>query len=209
MPRVEPLDRQSAPRRSVLAIALMASGLAACVSQPVQLASAYAPQDTTFSAANRGTADGNAPCRILLAGVQDLRDDPEAAGLIGYRFVHANDAIPWLRSGLLSMARDPRLSLSDQIPASVAQLVIRVDLLKIYMLPINQAKSANVVIRIHYADPNAAPDDQIYRGISTSLNWADASSETQGAFDTALTKLLQDVDHDLLTHCAAKTTGGH
>ena len=89
-------------------------------------------------AAGRGRAGCGWP------GVADLRDDPESAGVIGGRFVRANDAVAWLRSGLLSSWRDPTLEISDQAAAN-AGFAIKVDLLKLYMLPINEAKSAQVV----------------------------------------------------------------
>jgi hypothetical protein len=140
---------------------------------------------------------------VRLAGVQDMRDDPQAAGTFSERFVHAEDAPAWLRSGLLSISRDTRLDLSDQTPPAAAELVIKVDLLKLYMLPINEAKSANVVIRVHYVGRTAQADEQVYRGAFTSLNWTGAGGEARGAFDVALSRVLEDLDRDLAARCTA------
>ena len=178
--------------------------LAACGEEPVQLAPRYTPTDS-LAAANH-PSPGRAPCRVFLASVQDLRDDPQAAGTFSDRFVHAEDAPAWLRSGLLSISRDARLTLSDQTPTDAADLAIKVDLLKLYMLPINEAKSANVVIKVHYADRSAQPDEQVYRGAFTSLNWTGAGGEARGAFDVALSRVLEDVDRDLVSRCT--TRGG-
>jgi hypothetical protein len=204
---VEAVAQKAAPAPPVLAAALLLLGLTACAT-PVRLASSYAPRDASFADADHRIAAPRAPCRVLLAGVQDLRDDRQAAGVIGGRFVHADDALSWFRSGLKSISNDPRLDLGAQTPAGAADLVISADLLKLYMLPINEAKSATVVVKVHYGDP-AGSDDQVYRGTYTSLNWADAQSETQGAFDNALRKVLSAVDRDLLSRCAARTTSGH
>jgi hypothetical protein len=137
--------------------------------------------------------------------VQDLRDDPQAAGLIADRFVHAEDAPAWLRSGVLSISRDGRLEVSDAPPANPADLTIRIELLKVYIIPINEAKSANVVIRVHFAGPGDAPDDQVYRGTFTSLNWASSADEARGALDIALSRVLASVDRDLASRCARTT----
>jgi hypothetical protein len=147
---------------------------------------------------------GRAPCRVRLANVQDLRDDPQAAGTFSERFVHAEDAPAWLRSGLLSISRDSRLQLSDQTPPGAADLEIKVDLLKLYMLTINEAKSANVVVRVHFAGQGVGSgDDKVYRGAFTSVNWTGAAGEARGALDTALSKVLEDVDQDLVSRCSA------
>lgn len=190
------------PAAGAIAAGLAMLTLAACADQPVQLAPHYTPTDS-LAEAHHASPEGRGPCRVLLAGVQDLRDDPQAAGTFSERFVHAEDAPAWLRSGLLSISRDARLTLGDQTPADKAELVIKVDLLKLYMLPINQAKSANVVVRVHYAGPTAPPDEQVYRGAYTSLNWTGAAGEARGAFDVALSKVLESVDRDLASRCAA------
>jgi len=188
--------------RSALPACLGLLALAACADEPVQLAPRYTPTDS-LAVANHPSPAGRAPCRVLLAVVQDMRDDPQAAGTFSERFVHAEDAPAWLRSGLLSISRDTRLDLSDQTPPAAAELVIKVDLLKLYMLPINEAKSANVVIRVHYAGPGALSDEQVYRGAFTSLDWTGAGGEARGAFDVALSKVLEDVDRDLVSRCTA------
>jgi len=187
---------------SALAVCLSLLTLAACADQPVQLAPRYTPTDS-LAAANHPASAGGAPCQVLLAGVQDMRDDPQAAGTFSERFVHAEDAPAWLRSGLLSISRDTRLDLSDQTPPAAAELAIKVDLLKLYMLPINEAKSANVVIRVHYVGRAAQADEQVYRGAFTSLNWTGAGGEARGAFDVALSRVLEGLDRDLVSRCTA------
>jgi hypothetical protein len=139
--------------------------------------------------------------------VRDLREDTQAAGSFSGRFVHAEDAPAWLRSGLASLSRDPRLSVGDRRPDGGPGLVIGVDLLKVYMLSINSAKSANVVVRVHYDPASGQPADQVYRGAFTSTNWTGADSEARGAFDVALSKVLDDLGPDLLKRCAAVATG--
>lgn len=183
------------PQWSALAASLALLALAGCAAQPVQLAPRYTPVGSA-SEATRSPAR-LVPCHILLASVTDLREDPQAAGVFGNRFVHAEDAPAWLRSGLLSISR-----VSDQ-PADDADVVINVELLKLYILTINEAKSANVVIRIHFSGPRGAPEERIYRGAFTSLNWTGAGDEARGALDTALSRALASVDRDLQTRCAA------
>ena len=185
-------------------VGLAVLGLAACASTVV-IAPTYAP---ATSAAPTPRGAGPATCRVRLAAIEDLRGDAQAAGVFATRAIHAGDAPAWLRSGLLSPARDPRLAVSDQTPPEAADLTIRVEFLKMYMLAINTSDSANVVVRVHYADPGAAPDDQVYRGVDTSMELTGLDAEVRGAFDDALSKLLSDLDRDLLTRCAAKAAAG-
>ena len=184
----------------MLAAGAACLALAACADQPVQLSQTYSPQDS-LGQAGRARAASRAPCRVRLVDVKDLRDDPQAAGTFSDRFVHAEDAPAWLRSGLLSISRDPRLAISDQ--TDTADLAVSVDLLKLYMETINQAKAANVVVRVHFG-PSAPGDEKVYRGAFTSLNWTGVSGEARGALDTALAQVLEAVDQDLANRCAAK-----
>jgi hypothetical protein len=174
-------------------------------SPPVQMDSSYARE--TSSSWTRHQPAENAPCSIWLADVRDLREDTQAAGSFSGRFVHAEDAPAWLRSGLLSLSRDPRLSVVNQRPNEGSNLVISIDLLKVYMLSINEAKSANVVIRVHYDPASGRPTDQVYRGAFTSVNWTGADGEARGALDVALSKVLDDLGPDLLKRCVAVSTG--
>lgn len=192
-------------RRSAQA-ALAFTMLAACADlPPVQLAATYAP---TAYAPSRSPPSGREPCRVLLAGVKDLRDDPQAAGDLGNRFVHAEDAPAWLRSGVMSLSRDGRLAVSDALPPDRSELTINVDLLKVYVVPINQAKSANVVVRVHYAGPRGPSDDQVYRGTYTSLDWTGMAVEARGALDKALDKALDGMDRGLVSRCGATHADG-
>lgn len=190
--------------RSALAL-LAGLALAACADQaPVQLPSTYAPPVSTQ---DHRLPAGTEPCRVRVAQVQDLREDPQSAGALDTRFVHAEDAPAWLRSGLLSLSRDERLDVSATPGATAPDLTIRVELLKLYILQINEAKSANVVVRIHVVGPSGPSEDKVYRGRSTSLDWTGSPDEIRAALDAALADLLGRLDHDLALSCAQIANG--
>ena len=130
-------------------------------------------------------------------------------GEIGGRPIHQADEVAWLRSGLKSLDRDPRIQFVDATADGKPDLDLSVELLKAYLINITSDKSANVVLRIRYARQSAAPSEQVYRGTDTGANWISGQDETQGAFDYALAQILDGVDRDIVARCREAGMAGN
>ncbi len=129
-------------------------------STPVVLPAAFVPPDYPKLAPRRGAA-AHAACRIRVGEVRDLRADPQSMGNISGRPVRAEDAAGWVRSGLLSLARDTRLSLGDAPDPS--EILLSTEILKAYMISITSDKAVTVVLRVRFARAGAADEQKIFR----------------------------------------------
>jgi len=172
--------------------AFAALSLVSCTG-PVTLSPDFSPRAPNASAAQ----PAEHACRVRLAEFHDELTDPGTMGSIGFRPIRA-DTAAWVRSGLGTLARDPRIQFVD---GGQADLDLNVSLLKAYMISITTEKSANVVLRIRYTRPDASSDEQVYRGVDTGLDWAGTTDETQGALDDALAEALASIQRDVLARC--------
>jgi hypothetical protein len=190
----------------VIAALGLAFGLAGCAEKgPVVLSSQYtAPEDLSLATGGKAVA-GQRACRLHLGEIRDMRGDPKSMGQIGDRLVHAEDSAAWVRSGLYSLARDPRLSV-DGIGVNTFDLTLNVDLLKAYVLTMPETRANTVVLRIHYNQPGGATEEQIYRGSKTGLYWNGGNEETQGGLNRAFAMLLEPIHRDVLRQCALVTS---
>lgn len=179
------------------ALTIAAAALAACSTQPIGLSSQFDPPSRASYASGKAAAPAEA-CRIRIAQFVDMRPDSQSMGAIGVRTVHA-DTGAWVRSGIESLARDPRIQFVGA--TSEADLSIDVELLKAYVMSMTVDKSSNVALRIRYARKGAAQGDALYRGTDTDVNWANGDGETQQSLNRALANLLEDVDQDILARC--------
>ena len=107
------------------------------------------------------------------------------------------------------MSGDTSTDLSVQSAPSDAARSIRVDLLKVYVLQVNEAKSANVAVRVHFDGSGIATREAVYRGTATSVDWASGSGEAQGVLNLALRQLLAQLDHDILVQCRSSAAPAH
>ncbi len=187
-----------------LAATLLLSG---CANRPaVPMSSAFESQGGSHWPASAHLREGSyvaGACHIRLAGIQDLRTDPQVMGDIGGRMIHATDTVGWVRSGLEGLKQDPRIRLDDQASTDASDLVLDVDLVKAYVLSITTEKTANVVLRVRYSRAGASAGEKVYRGVDLGANWVSGADETQSTFDRALTQLLEELDTDVIAHCAA------
>jgi len=157
--------------------------------------------------ANSGPAFGQLPpgarpCAVHLADVVDLRTDPNDLGMMGLRDVRATDSTLWLKNAVAALSRDPRLRLVDD--EKDASLIVRIELIKAYIMTMNTQKSANVVLRVGYR--HAGRDDldtEIARGRETGANWVNGADEAQGALNRALSAAVKDVDVAIVSRCQA------
>lgn len=182
-------------RRVVMAALAIMLPLAACAtSEPINLSTQFTPPSSNWSPA--GAQSGKAAagvCRIHFANVTDARSDTQSMGTMGTRAVLISDSVAWLRSGLLSLSRDPRLQIADDSSA----LVLNVELIKAYEESKTTDRASNVVIGVIYP----AGEKKFYRGSDASLNWSNSSGETQSGLDSALAGALQELDRDLTGRC--------
>jgi hypothetical protein len=159
-------------------------------------------RDLSQPAEPRSDAVKSATCRVRLADIRDLRVDQQTMGRAGARQVIATDPVGWLRSGLETLGRDRQIQIADGPDGGDADLSIGVDLLNAYIMNITSETTAtNVVVRVHFSRKDLPTQDKVYRGTSNGLNWTGGSSETQAAFDDALSDLLKGLDSDIRKSC--------
>ena len=185
----------------VAALGLLAGACA--TAEPAIVSASFLPPDGMRWAwtPKRGETPP-APCRVSVAEVRDTRADPQSMGDIGGRVVRAEDATAWLRSGLNSLGADKRLALSEA-PAGEADITVRAELVKAYVESLRINKSANVVVRIRYAQGGADAGEKSFRGDDGGMNWASGDSEAQQVLNRALGEVVFALDQDLIARCTA------
>jgi len=199
-------------RLSRLAILVLLSGMAdGCATTPITVSpqsmplfppSSTAPatvKPATFDGPTRRMVDDGPQCTVRLADVRDIRPDPNDLGMMIGRSVHASDSVAWLRSALEALKQDGRLRLVD----ADAQLTLRVELVKAYILVQNTQKSSNVVVRAVYSRGDKELDTQIVRGRDEGANWANGEEEAQGSLNRALAAAVGELDNNIRAHCGA------
>jgi hypothetical protein len=174
---------------------------AAAEPDPVVLSAEFKPPFDLDWQVLHGKPGPGPACRVRIAEVTDTRADTVSMGTISNRPVRATDAAGWVMSALKSLKRDGRLQLDEQPDAS--DLVLRAEIIKAYMISLTTDKSTNIVLRVRFTGPNGAAGEQIFRGVETGTDWAATSSETQGQFDRALAKVVDQVDQNLAQRCTA------
>jgi len=153
------------------------------------------------TAQDAGAAPGS--CHVAIGQVSDVRADPHALGALGAEVFETSGTAQWLRSGLEDLSRDPRIKIVVAPEPGDAGVVLNADLLKAYVINVtSETRSVNVVARIRFGDAGSPNDTRIYRGTDEAVTWIDDSGETETSFNTALAKLLQAVDQDIVARCA-------
>lgn len=180
--------------------------LAACSKEPINLPADFTPPEASLTSTNYHKKSAPDPdvCHVMISTVLDKRTDKDSNGLLGWRVVHYADTAAWMRSGLQSLNRDKRILISDKSEDS--DLVLDIDILKVYVINITTDKSANVVVRVHYSRGGVPLGDQVIRGVETGWNWANGSDETESAFDDALEDMLKSLDQDIESRCHAPSS---
>jgi hypothetical protein len=168
---------------------------------PIALSSQYSPPAyesiPSVPAGNRAQARA---CRVTLGDVRDLRSDTQAMGQLHGVAVTASDTAGWVRTAFKTLSRDGRLQFDD----NALGLVVSAELLKAYVnAPTNNTRSATVVMRVRYTRAGIQPEEKIYGGTDSGLNWANGTDETQASLDASLAEILKDVDRDILSRCTA------
>jgi hypothetical protein len=168
--------------------------LAACAtSDPINLSTQFTPPGPRWLPSGNAAKMGAGTCRVHLAKVSDVRSDTQAMGTMGQRAVRISDSAAWVRSGVLSLSRDPQLRFVDD-PSAFA---LNIELVKAYAESKGTERTASVVLRAEYS----ANDKQLYRGADASVNWNNTDSETQSGLDSALAQALEGLDRDIVARC--------
>ncbi len=144
-------------------------------------------------------------CRVHIADVRNARENPEFMGQMGPRPVIAADAVTWVRSALETMNAFPRLRLVGE--GDEADLELRIELIKAYVMSYASAKASDVVVRVGYSRQGRKLDERVIRGTDNGTNWINGEGEMQSSLNGALASLVQQLDRDVIAHCddASKT----
>jgi hypothetical protein len=171
----------------------------------------FPPSSGTLVIQSQAAASGSAPvqhasdnvpqCSVHLGEVHDVRLDPNDLGMMGVRAVRTTDSVAWLQAALAALKQDHRLRFVDD--AKDAQLVLRIDLVKAYIMTITTQKTSNVVLRVGYSRNGKDLDMQIARGRDTGGNWANGDEEAQGSLNRALVGAVSELDEDIVARCRA------
>ena len=197
---------------------LLSGLLAACATTPITVA----PTSIPLMPSHGGPVDAAVPmpssappasspqagrlvndgpqCAVRLADVLDVRPNANDLGMMGMRAVHAADSVAWLKSALAALNQDRRLHIVDT--DAEAQLVLRVELVKAYILTQNTQKSSNVVLRATFSRDGKEFDTQIARGRDEGANWAGGEEETQGSLNRAMVAAVWELDSAIAARCA-------
>ena len=142
---------------------------------------------------------GSQPCTVHLVDVRDVRPDPNELGMMILRVVRTADSVAWVQTALGTMKQDPRLLFVGD--DRNAPLVLKIELIKAYIITMNTQKSANIVLRVRYNHEGKDLDAQIARGRDTGANWVNGADEAQGALDRALSAAVSDLDNEIVARC--------
>jgi len=196
------------------ALTVLSGLLAACTTKPITVDPASVPLLPHTSDApvmlkpaafaeqpSHAVIDAAALCAIRLADVRDVRPDPNDLGMMIGRAVHASDSAAWFRNAIETLKQDGHLRFVDT--DADAQLVLRVELVKAYILVQNTQKSSNVVIRVVYSKGGTEFDTQIARGRDEGANWINGEDEAQGSLNRALLAAVGELDANISAHCRA------
>lgn len=140
-------------------------------------------------------------CAVHLTDVIDVRPDPNDFGMVGQRSVRSPDSVAWLRAALSTLQQEARLRFVDDDRR--AEITIRIELVKAYIMTMNTQKTANVVLRARYSRNGTAIDTQIARGRDTGVNWANGSDEVRGALNRALSAAVSELGNAIVIRCRA------
>jgi hypothetical protein len=192
---------------------LAALGLAGCVAPgPVVVSLQYAPPEPLESPSLEGSRTRSGPaCSAYLADVRDLREDPQSLGAVAEKSVQGKDAAKWVYGAIRSLETNPTLRFTDAPASQPGGLTLQVDLLKAYIMSVNTARTAVVVIKVHYSRDGSPLGDAVHRGSDTGMLWSGNAGESANALNMALSHVLTTLRPDILAHCqlakAAPPTG--
>jgi hypothetical protein len=203
-----------------LAVSIAASCLvAACAATPITVSSTSTPMmpsgsgqvtvaptaDTPDNESKRIPAADGTNCVVHLTDVRDVRLNPDDLGMMGGRAVHTDNSIAWVQNALNALKQDSRLTFAAG--DSNAQLTLRIELVKAYIMTLTTQKSSNVVVRISYTRNGKDFDSQIVRGRDESGNWANGADEAQGSLNRALASAVSQLGNDIVARCKTAIPG--
>jgi len=76
-------------------------------------------------------------------------------------------------------------------------LTMNVEIIKAYVQPTGSLMSGNIVLRVSYQYGGAILKEKYYRGLDESMNWLNADSEREKAFNNAILDVLGKIGADV------------
>lgn len=137
-----------------------------------------------------------ATCTVEIDQVADTRTDPEVLGVVLGRAVKGpTDTQAWLHSvlgGLNSRAVHVVFSGAGE-PALADALHLSVELRTAWVTTTSSNKTANIVLRVQLAAPDAPASERSVRGSQSTINWNASDSELKTLVDEAFGKALDQL----------------
>ncbi len=138
-------------------------------------------------------------CNVFVSHLNDKRHSKKSFGT-SYRYEKfANNVSEWIETGLLSIK--PHHVYFKKL-TNENDLILDVDILKAYVHHKTVALNANVVIRVTYLN-DGQTQSKLYRGMDTSINWADGSEDIEEGMNAAISEILDEMTIELNKRCRA------
>lgn len=141
-------------------------------------------------------------CNLAITDIKDARPYVAGVSATEARGILESDASEWLRQGVAPLAHGTAIRFASADNSDSPALSASIELLKLNLIVTGGwTQAVNVVLRVRYARPGLAPEEQIYRGEANGPIWFDLEREKQSTIDRALARLLDDVKRDILARC--------
>jgi hypothetical protein len=190
-------------------LSIIVVALQGCATSPVTVRSSYAPppaptnRNGTVSKARAAEA---VSCTAHVLVMKDSRSDPTFLGVVAGRSVRSpGQGVEWIGAMLSSGLRHKGIALSvaPEAPADRSVVVAEARLLTAWVASVTTSMNGTVVVAVRH-DAND-PEEKIYRGSSTVMNWASGEGEIQGLLDRAFDQMLIKLSTDLKARCTTSS----
>lgn len=136
---------------------------------------------------------------IKVASINDGRLEKQQLGKFPHTTIFGDNFSSWIH------ARFEEVENASSAGNSEAKTSVDVTVQKAYIRLLPSSLGASVVLDVNYTCATSTlTKHQLYRGDSTSLNWAFGHSEIMGVLNKSMTKLLVDMVQDIDMDCSGE-----
>ena len=117
--------------------------------------------------------------------------------------LEGKDTEGWVAGAIRASVAGPGLSFVEAPAAGGQGVTLNVSLLKAYVLNMNMAKTATVLLKVRYRRGDADLGEVLYRGNSAGVHWGVGKGEFADALNAALRDALAPLSQDVSARCRA------
>jgi hypothetical protein len=184
---------------SAACVGLLVAMLCGCSTAPITVRASHVPPT-----ARTTTATTPAKCTVHFASLKDARVDPAYLGHINGRAVSSpGHGTEWigslLASGLqqkgIAASFEPAVAPDPRVTIAEARLVTA------WVASVLTSMNGSAVLAVRQ---NPGGEEKIYRGSSTTVNWANGDAEIQRLLDVAVEQMLTKLATDIKARCNSR-----